>query len=183
MLYLRKMASESHKELRALLNEATRHVESLRYLKQEMTGVSEHMVVYLIVSALDKSTRKAWEGTQKKGDLPKYMPTIDFLKSRCQILENCEEAFHPANPAAKPKQLQLPPKNSPLKSHAVSTTVSQECEICGGAHRNIQCTALSNLTPPQRNEKIRAAGLCFNCLRKGHRSCNLEAQGYWILGS
>ncbi|KXJ68224.1 hypothetical protein RP20_CCG004967 [Aedes albopictus] len=31
LLSLRKMTSETHKELRALLNEATRHVESLRY--------------------------------------------------------------------------------------------------------------------------------------------------------
>ncbi|XP_062713737.1 uncharacterized protein LOC115269020 [Aedes albopictus] len=170
LLSLRKMTSETHKELRALLNEATRHVESLRYLDQNMTGLSEHIVVYLIVSALDKSTRKAWEGGQKKGELPKYSQTIDFLKSRCQILENCEAAVHPANPKEKPKQLQPLLKNPSQKSHTVSATVSQACEICGGPHRNVQCTALEKLNPSQKQEKVRAAGVCFNCLRKGHRS-------------
>ncbi|XP_062541814.1 uncharacterized protein LOC134209800 [Armigeres subalbatus] len=115
LLSLKKMASESYKELRALLNETTRHVESLRYLQQAITGVSEHIIVYLIISAFEKSTRKAWEGTQRKGELPKYQQTIDFMKSRCQILENCDAVFH------------------------------------------------------TKNEKIRAAGVYFNCLRKGHR--------------
>ncbi|XP_058828585.1 uncharacterized protein LOC131688396 [Topomyia yanbarensis] len=170
LLTLKKMTAESHKELRALLSEATRHVESLRYLEQEMTGVSEHMIVYLIISALDKSTRKSWEGTQKKGQLPKYIQTIEFLKSRCQILENCDAAFHTVNPTGqKPKQFQQLPKNVPQKSHTVSTNMTQACEICGGAHRNIQCTALNNLNLSQKNERIRAAGVCFNCLRKGHR--------------
>lgn len=93
LLSLRRMSTESHKELRLLLDEATRHVESLRYLQQDVIGVSEHIIVFLIASALDKSTRKAWESTQKKGELPKYEPTIKFLMSRCQILENCEVAF------------------------------------------------------------------------------------------
>ncbi|XP_065084349.1 uncharacterized protein LOC135706631 [Ochlerotatus camptorhynchus] len=172
LLFLKKMTSESHKELRTLLNEATHHVESLRYLQQQITGVSEHIIVYLIISALDKSTRKSWEGTQKKGDLLKYSQVIEFLKSRCQILENCEAAFQSVPPTIKPKQAQLPSRVQPQKSHAVSTNASQACEICGGDHRNFQCTALNNLTASQKNEKIRAAGVCFNCLRKGHRSKN-----------
>ncbi|XP_065094080.1 uncharacterized protein LOC135714625 [Ochlerotatus camptorhynchus] len=170
---LRDMSSETHKELRGLLTEVTHHVESLKFLQQQITGVSEHMIVYQIVSALDKSTRKAWEGIQKKGHLPKYEPTIAFLKSRCQILENCEAAFQTSKSISKQKQALPPSKIHPQKSHAASTSPSQLtnlCEICGGSHRNHQCSALSNLTPAQKNEKIRTAGVCFNCLRKGHRS-------------
>lgn len=41
---------------------------------------------------------------RKKGELPKYSQTFDYLKSRCQILENCEAVVRPANPKEKPKQ-------------------------------------------------------------------------------
>ncbi|XP_055527349.1 uncharacterized protein LOC129719969 [Wyeomyia smithii] len=139
LLNLKKMTSESHKELREIITEANRHVESLRYLQQEITGVSEHIIVYLLISALDKATRKSWEATKKKGELPNYKQVNEFLKSRCQILENCEAVFQTAPPIFKSKL--EPTKVLSQKSHTVS-----------------------------KNEKIRAAGVCFNCLRKEHRS-------------
>ncbi|XP_055543115.1 uncharacterized protein LOC129728689 [Wyeomyia smithii] len=168
LLNLKKMTSESHKELRGIITEANRHVESLRYHQQEITGVSEHIIVYLLISALNKATRNTWEATQKKGELPNYKQVNEFLKSRCQILENCEAAFQTAPPIFKNKQ--QPTKVLPQKSHTVSASTPQTCEICGGDHRNYQCNALIHLTASQKNEKIRAAGVCFNCLRKGHRS-------------
>lgn len=118
---LKPMRFESHKELRALLNESTHHVESLRFMNQEISGVSEHFIVYLIGAALDKATRKAWESTQKKGELPKYDQTMNFLKSRCQLLENCEAAFQSQIPiVARTKQLSSSPKYPLQKSYVVS---------------------------------------------------------------
>ncbi|XP_055522889.1 uncharacterized protein LOC129717071 [Wyeomyia smithii] len=172
LLSLKKMSSASHKELRALVNEATNHVESLRYLKQEINGTAEHFFVFLIISALDNATRQAWESTMKKGELPKYKETIEFLKTRCQILDNCESAIQ-ATTSAKMKQVPLPSKAQTQKCYTSSTSTSQPiCEICGGSHRNVLCPTLTDLSPAQKNEKIRAAGVCFNCLRKGHRSKN-----------
>ncbi|XP_038122432.1 uncharacterized protein LOC119771109 [Culex quinquefasciatus] len=167
LLSLKRMTSESHNELRSLINEVTRNVESLRYLKQELTGVSEHMLVFLITNALDQSTRKAWEATQKKGELPKYAPTMEFLKSRAHILENCEVAFeYQSPPATKPKPTFKPAQ----RSHAVAAIPASEstCDFCGGSHGNYQCSTLTSLSMPQRREKVRVAGLCYNCLRKGH---------------
>ncbi|XP_058828383.1 uncharacterized protein LOC131688228 [Topomyia yanbarensis] len=177
LLSLKKMTSESHKELRSLVNEVTRHVESLRYLKQELTGVSEHMTVFLVVNDLDKSTRKAWESTQRKGELPSYEQTIKFLTSRAEILENCEAAYQIQVPAANnPKPTALWPKPS-QKSHAASanpTKTKPACDFCGGSHRNFQCSTFISLSTSQKREKVRIAGLCYNCLRKGHltRSCS-----------
>lgn len=84
LLSIPKMTSESYKELRTLLNEVTRNVRSLRYHKQELTGVSEHILVFLITNALEPNTRKIWEAKQKKGQLPKYEPTVEFLESRLE---------------------------------------------------------------------------------------------------
>ncbi|XP_058128334.1 uncharacterized protein LOC131291478 [Anopheles ziemanni] len=103
---LKRMTSENFHELRALVQETSRHVESLRFLKQNLEGVSEPMVVHLLVSALEKSTRKAWEGTQRK----------ELLKG----------------------------------------------------------------TPRERSNTAQRAGLCFNCLRKGHqlRECPSKRKCY-----
>ncbi|XP_055584946.1 uncharacterized protein LOC129737808 [Uranotaenia lowii] len=83
---LKKMVKENHLELRALIDECTRHVEGLKFLDQEFTGVSELMLIHLLTSALDKDTRRHWEGTVKHGSLPSYSDTLKFLKEQCFIL-------------------------------------------------------------------------------------------------
>ncbi|XP_055527696.1 uncharacterized protein LOC129720267 [Wyeomyia smithii] len=174
LLTLRKMSQATFKELDGLLTEATGHVEGLRYQKQQLTGISEHIVVHLIVSALDNSTRMAWERIQQRGVLPKYEQTISFLKTSCQVLEQCEssQAFSQRT-AVKSK---FPPVNNKmpsLKTNAVTSSSSKSsgsCHFCGGSHLNFQCEEFKQLTATQRAEKVRAKGLCFNCLRKGHQS-------------
>lgn len=179
LLNLKKMTAESHKELRRLLDESTRHVESLRFLKQELSGVSEHIIVYVITNALDKSTRKAWESTQKRGELPRYNATIAFLKNRCQILENCEPVTPTATVStqqANKQKIIVPPLKFPAQKSYTATTspagLAESCEFCSGAHLNFQCPTMKNIPVSQKLEKVRAANVCFNCLRKGHRCGN-----------
>lgn len=173
LLSLKKMATESHKELRSLLDECINHVESLEYLKQEVTGVSELMIVYLLTAALDKSTRKQWEQTLKPGELPQYKSTMAFLKSQCQVLERCESAYPQTTTKPVPKQQSSIPKVTSQRSHAAMTSSEnfiEKCDFCAAPHRNYQCNKLNSLTSAEKFEKVRSAGICFNCLRKGHRS-------------
>ncbi|XP_065094958.1 uncharacterized protein LOC135715992 [Ochlerotatus camptorhynchus] len=117
---LQGMSSGSHKEVRRLLDECTRHVESLKYLEQEFLGISDLFLVHMLTTAMDNTTRMAWEGTQKKGVLPKYAQTITFLQSRCEMLENCETAFHKVNAQAAskstPKVQAFQPKQATRRS-------------------------------------------------------------------
>ncbi|XP_062537817.1 uncharacterized protein LOC134206142 [Armigeres subalbatus] len=174
LLNLKRMSKGTFKELDNLLSEATGHVESLRFQKQELIGISEHIVVYLIVTALDDSTRMAWERTQQRGELPKYDQTIFFLKTNCQILEQCESSRALSQPTIpKTKAMSSISKMPPLKTNAATTsssTYQASCQICGGGHFNFQCETFKQLTATQRAEKVRATGLCYNCLRKGHQS-------------
>ncbi|XP_055584842.1 uncharacterized protein LOC129737707 [Uranotaenia lowii] len=172
ILSLRKMTSESHKELRNLIDECTKHVECLEYLQQELSGVSELMVVFLLTSALDPSTRKVWEQSLQSGELPKYRSTIAFLKSQCQVLERCESVC----PITMPKPSttkQAQPKVPNQRSYAATAAFDKpsiQCAFCDGPHRNFQCNKLSILPSAERMEKVRASGVCYNCLTKGHRS-------------
>ncbi|XP_055543181.1 uncharacterized protein LOC129728753 [Wyeomyia smithii] len=62
---MKKVVGESSKDLRSLVDECTRHVENLKFLQQEFTGVSEQFVIHLLSECLDRETRKRWESTIK----------------------------------------------------------------------------------------------------------------------
>lgn len=176
LLTLPKMSGESSKELQDLLDKCINHVESLKYLKQEITGISELVIVYLLTSALDSSTRRHWEQSLTPRELPKYKPTVSFLKSQIEILERWEQSCPPPPPkpsATKPVQT---PKVASQRSHAATTnqltTTTEKCAFCGESHYNFQCNKLSFMSPAEKIETVRSAGVCFNCFRKGHFSKN-----------
>ncbi|XP_038106598.1 uncharacterized protein LOC119766232 [Culex quinquefasciatus] len=170
LLKVQKLHKESHAELRALVETVVGHVENLKYLRQEFTGVSTQFVVYLLAHALDSDTKKLWEATVKKGELPNYEETIKFLKNRVSVLERCDET---SEPAAKQRDRNNPrPTNKPSyqKANAATTSSNPEirCEMCGDSHLTFKCGTLAGLTVAQRSEKVRSKNLCLNCLRKGH---------------
>ncbi|XP_039443988.1 uncharacterized protein LOC120424032 [Culex pipiens pallens] len=170
ILQLKRMAKKSSKELRELYEECSRHVENLRYHKQELLGVSELFVVNILSSCLDRETREQWEATVKKGELPKYAQTIEFLKQRCAILERCELAA-PASSAARstvPKAVQSSKPSAKITS-AAATSNEAECDLCDGSHANYKCGSFRGMSVAERWSKVRDARLCYNCLRKGHR--------------
>ncbi|XP_055591252.1 uncharacterized protein LOC129743291 [Uranotaenia lowii] len=168
---LKRMTKECCTELRSLVDECTRHVESLKYLEQEFTGISELMLVHLLTNALDKNTRRNWEGTVKHGSLPSYPSAIKFLKEQCFVLERCE--------AQTPSHLQQQPKPFPGKDeiHINTAVVTSEspvfkCDICNRDHANNTCPNFHSLSIQKRLAKAKEKQLCFNCLQKNHRSQN-----------
>ncbi|XP_058448937.1 uncharacterized protein LOC131428894 [Malaya genurostris] len=170
LLNLKSMAKENHTELRGLMEECTRHVESLKFLEQEFTGVSELIVVHLLAASLDKETRRRWECTVKHGDLPNYNQMLEFLKEQCFILERCDSLN------SKPAQNQHKPTNkSNQKTYIVTdgegaTKMKYKCDFCGKPHHNFTCSEFKTLSMQQRLAKVRERNMCFNCLRKGNRS-------------
>ncbi|XP_038117277.1 uncharacterized protein LOC119769333 [Culex quinquefasciatus] len=168
LLSLKKMTKESYKELKELLDECTRHVANLEYHGQELTGVSELMVVNLLSEALDKGTRKNWESTLARGELPTYEDTVAYLKAQCNVLERCEAAS--ASTKSPQTKSTAAPKTTSYKSHAATTAekTSTQCDFCAGDHINFSCPDFAKLSTNQRTEKVKAHRLCFNCLQKGH---------------
>ncbi|XP_038106697.1 uncharacterized protein LOC119766305 [Culex quinquefasciatus] len=68
LLGVQKLEEESHADLRSLLDNFTGHVENLKFLGQEFSGVSEQIAVYILAHALDEGTYKQWEATIKRGN-------------------------------------------------------------------------------------------------------------------
>lgn len=170
------MSSGSSKEVRRLLDEYTRHVESLKYLNQEFLGVSDLFLVHIVTFAMDSATRMAWEATQKRGKLPQYSQTISFLQARCQMLENCENAIQHGSQLSSDPSPKITQSNTNAPSVSAATTDQPWkyiCNFCEDLTVISHAAFLRSFAFDQRIDKVRTSGACFNCLRKGHtfREC------------
>jgi len=61
------------------------------------------------------------------------------------------------------------------------TTVHQNgilpaCIVCSGAHTIFQCEQFRGLEPDERRKLAQGKGLCFNCLKGGHRAATCQLQ-------
>ncbi|XP_058840722.1 uncharacterized protein LOC131696195 [Topomyia yanbarensis] len=62
-------------------------------------------------------------------------------------------------------------------SDPVLSAISK-CEFCGDCqHKNFKCSQFLAITVAQRLLMVRERNVCFNCLRKGHRSANCPSPG------
>ena len=52
--------------------------------------------------------------------------------------------------------------------HTLSKVVYPVCEFCSKKHKSEKCFETLKLSALERAEKMKSAGLCFKCLKKGH---------------
>ncbi|KMQ83158.1 hypothetical protein RF55_20764, partial [Lasius niger] len=128
----------------------------------------EDLMVFIIVSKLDKTTRRDWELTLGDDvDIPSFAKLDGFLTSRIRALE----AINPSGLINK-SEAKKGNKQGNVKSHQVSANQGT-CVGCEGNHPLHQCKVFIKLSVPQRIELLKQHKCCFNCLRKGHfpREC------------
>ncbi|XP_039453153.1 uncharacterized protein LOC120432085 [Culex pipiens pallens] len=167
---VQKMTEENYLELRSLVETVTSHVANLKYLGQEFLGVSEQIVVYLLVHALDDGTRKLLEATVRRGELPKYDDTMEFLKNRVSVLERCKETSEAA-PSQQTRTDSKPTTSTQpyqIANTAIRAQPGPRCDLCGETHLTFKCATFTALPAYQRMEKVKERRVCFNCLRAGH---------------
>lgn len=130
-----------------MLDECSKHVESLKFLEQEFIGVSELILVHVLASALDKDIRRRWEHTVQHGDLPNYDQMLKYLKDECFTMERCD------GPSIKQLQIQAKPFaiKQPHKSlAAVGSNMESTCDVCGRGHLIHACSEFKELSILQR---------------------------------
>ncbi|XP_053699179.1 uncharacterized protein LOC128746159 [Sabethes cyaneus] len=161
LLTMKKMVKESHTELRALIETCSRHIEGLKFLDQPVDGTAGLFINKLLTSCLDPVTRKQWERTLKH--------------DQCRVLERCE-TDNP--PASNVKSLPNTPKTARLKVHTTSTlSTIRSCHFCSKDHLNYQCPDFRNMSLSERLLKVKESRVCYNCLRRGHRSGDCSSKG------
>lgn len=171
LLNMRKMSQESHSELREMVDSCVGHVENLKHLGLDFTGVSDTIVTHILSHALDDETKKLWESSVAHGELPEYEDTVKFLKGRISVLERCQKSTSDSkvkqSARGAVKRLVSGKQSSNVKVNVVS---SSSCEFCAGDHLAFKCSTFNGLSAEDRLKMVRDKQVCFNCLRRGHRS-------------
>lgn len=166
---LPKITKENGEELRKLVESCSKHVDALKNHDLPVEGLSEMMLINIINKRLDRETRKQWESSLSRDDQPSYDELIDFLKDRSRVLQKLSSHAQPSQtqPVAKSKQQKV-----------FVQTNKDTCPCCSGSHNIYKCESFKKLSIPERFEKVKRAGLCFNCLRAGHRTmdCKTDKQ-------
>nr|XP_029711065.1 uncharacterized protein LOC115256521 [Aedes albopictus] len=175
LLALKPMARESHAELKALLDGVEKRLESLEFHNLKMQDkLSEAILVNLVISRLDTETRRAWEATVEHGQLPEYEETMDFLRERCYMLERCELSANTNKPRNVTNQRSGTP-TTVSKVHTATNNQANCCPICNNEHSIEAFENFKKMTANSRYAKAKQLGLCFLCLKRGHRTANCKA--------
>ena len=80
------LQKESHAELRHLIDEARRHIEALKALK-ELVDTWDTILIQIITEKLDKVSIREWEMKNERDEVPTLKEPLDFLSHRCGALE------------------------------------------------------------------------------------------------
>ncbi|XP_055603942.1 uncharacterized protein LOC129752177 [Uranotaenia lowii] len=164
LLELPKLSKENGDELRKLVEALSKNVDALKNRNLPVEGLSEMMLINVVGKCMDRETRKLWESSMKSGTLPSYQQLVEFLKERSRVLQKLQgQTQQPTNTSAS--------RSKQAKVFVQST--SETCPCCKG-ESIYKCLSFKKLSAKERFERVKKAGLCFNCLRKGHRTAQCK---------
>lgn len=124
----------------------------------------DSILICVLTSKLDRTTDWDWEKSLTGKNMPKLEILLEFLQNLYQFLEallfdttaKCQSQFQTAN-------------NSKKQSLAV-TQLQDFCNFCKGNYKINGCEKIKATPATKRRNAVQTAGLCFNCLCKGHRN-------------
>ena len=162
------VTNENSKALRDLMETVEEHRLALRNLGQPVDD-QDIFFVYLIAEKLHAETRKSWELSSPGRNPQRYLDMKNFMEERTRALEAATQQLA----SAIDKKPTSSPQLRRFHSH-IATSATTTCECCDENHKIYQCQSFKALSVQDRAQLIRTKGICFNCLRPGHRSeqCN-----------
>lgn len=177
LLNVKPMVNESFVQLKSLMDEIEKCVSSLQYHNLKMDKLSEAIITSLIASKLDMPTRKVWESSVTRGQLPEYKKMVSVLRNQQAVLERCERA----KPASKTRSSNLTPRTQlPATSTKIHTATvgkqNETCALCNAEHQMEKCDVFLKLSVNARYAKAKQFGLCFRCLKRGHRTADCKVE-------
>ncbi|XP_071574017.1 uncharacterized protein [Temnothorax nylanderi] len=164
------LTKENHVNLRELLDTILNHLRALKAIKRP-TESWDDLIIHIIVSKLDSTTKKAWETSIPDNEVPNLKSLTDFLSKRCQALDAIFGKMSVSQSAISSK-----PSNKSKSLSATNVITSNfSCPQCKENHALYHCEAFLKLPVEKRIQIVKRAQLCMNCLRStAHRSrdCN-----------
>ncbi|EFA08484.1 hypothetical protein TcasGA2_TC006136 [Tribolium castaneum] len=167
ILDFRPLQNESVVCLNTFLEKFDTAVNALKQL--DIENLSDFIISSIALSKLDGQTRRHFELSQKKSEIPLYKEIVDFVKDHTKILactlKSTATTANRTNYSA--------PFSKPSRTHSlvVSNRASNNiCPICNEAsHLVYQCAKLLKLGPLERYQLVKDKALCLNCLSPKHK--------------
>ncbi|XP_058447742.1 uncharacterized protein LOC131428096 [Malaya genurostris] len=131
------------------------------------------ILVNVVAKRLDKETLKQWESQLSQEELPSYIEMMDYLRERTRILQKMTGYAEQRPSSALKPRTKSEQKIQPARNFVQT---KESCYCCNGDHLIYKCGQFKELNVSSRYAKVKQAGLCFNCLRHGHRTldCNSD---------
>jgi len=143
-------------------------------------GVSDFagfLLFYIGSRVIDPMTRRLFEATVAKNQIPDLNSLLDFVSQRCNILENVGSGFGSScmgnneKTVGKTTTKKIQGKRSEKTSLAVVTPAkSKKCLFCGHPHAIYKCFGFRKQPVSSRRDFVSKNQLCFVCLNSGHLS-------------
>ncbi|XP_053687053.1 uncharacterized protein LOC128736588 [Sabethes cyaneus] len=166
---------ESASELNSLLDNFEKIVKSLDQVTPQQTDYKDMLLVHLLCSRLDHTTRRGWEEFSSTKESDTIKDLTEFLQRRARILESVP--IKPSEIKAEYTQPKRPNKIATVKAYNASVqrpSTSGTCVSCSDNHLLYQCPSFQRLSVSERDALLRSHSLCRNCFRRGHhaKECN-----------
>ncbi|XP_052754163.1 uncharacterized protein LOC113510317 [Galleria mellonella] len=162
LLSQKKLAGESTKSLKELLDTTSQCLDSLKNLNICISNW-DAILVYVIVGKLDSESHKLWEQSLGNStEIPTYTDLASFLENRFRTLEMISST----QVKELSKKIYTPQKFTSVKTYV--TEVNSTCTYCSQNHYICHCKKFATLTVSERQHFIKTNNICFNCLIKGH---------------
>lgn len=171
--------------------------ENLSILKSIDLPISkwDFILVYHILSKLDKDTRCDFEERYSLIELPSYFQLKDFLRSKCEALLRDNHFTE----LSKPNSSTKPTSNQTRRAHALfaatdkrdqhsqskscsdtessnihTASVLNKCPFCNDPHSITKCQDFLNKSLDDRMTIAQQKNWCYNCLKPSHqlKNCN-----------
>ncbi|XP_062716167.1 uncharacterized protein LOC134291852 [Aedes albopictus] len=161
---------ETASELQSLLDAFEKTVRSLDQVVANKADYKDLMLVHVLTSRLDSTTRRSWEEHSSEQQTDTLKDLTDFLQRRLRILE--------ALPGKAPEQkvelghTKLSKKVSAVKScnATFQSSSPSKCIVCPETHLLYQCPQFLKMAVSDRDGVLRSNSLCRNCFRRGHQA-------------
>ncbi|XP_066600997.1 uncharacterized protein [Prorops nasuta] len=137
---------------------------------------SPEIAIYIIETRLPKNTLKEWESTLNRDEMPSLDKLYEFLY-KSAVCASRQERIRPAESesAVNPTPCKKKRQNNANKAFLLNST--HKCSVCQKeSHPLFKCEVFKQLSVPKRIDAVKAAKVCFNCLRS-HRGKQCRSSG------
>ena len=152
---LPSVTKDSHASLRTFLDTFLKQFRALKNLNEPVDSWNT-ILIYLLASKLDVSSKREWEIKTKDDVSPTIDFFISFLTDRCRLLESLQTKVN--------------------KSYVHVAGNKRVCIFCKEEHLIYYCKRFLKMSASARFNEIKKLKACTNCLRIGHSPNECESK-------